>query len=184
MASEKKITRGYKARLTKAERKEFRSLLWEFRRDPRELTPEEQQKLEQLFAKLPRLRELYELRKRFKGIFDSHCRRHKAAVDLTGVMLDAMEAFPELEKFVVTYEHWQNEILNYFDAHETSGPVEGLNNKARVIIKRAYGLKSAASLWARLVLDVNKAKEIAPHTVASIRDLVTGFRRVFSPLCT
>ena len=105
-------------------------------------------------------------------------------MDLTGVMLDAMEAFPELEKFVVTYEHWQNEILNYFDAHETSGPVEGLNNKARVIIKRAYGLKSAASLWARLVLDVNKAKEIATHTVASIRDLVAGFRRVFSPLCT
>ena len=31
---EKKITRAYKAKLSRAERKEFRSLMWEFRRDP------------------------------------------------------------------------------------------------------------------------------------------------------
>jgi transposase len=103
---------------------------------------------------------------------------------LLGLLLDAMEAFPELEKFVVTYERWQDEILNYFEAYETSGPVEGLNNKARVIIKRAYGLKSAASLGARLVLDVNKAREIVTNTITSIRALAAGFRRVFSPLCT
>ena len=53
--SEKKITRGYKAKLSKAERKEFRSLMWEFRRDPRDSTPEDKAKLEALFVKLPQL---------------------------------------------------------------------------------------------------------------------------------
>ena len=46
-------------------------------------------------------------------------------------------------------------ILNYFAAWQTSGPVEGINTKARVIVKRCYGLKSADSLWTRLVLELN-----------------------------
>ena len=39
------MTREYKAALTKAERKAFRSQRWAFRRDPESLTPEEQQAL-------------------------------------------------------------------------------------------------------------------------------------------
>jgi transposase len=95
-----------------------------------------------------------------------------------------MEAFPDLEDFVVTYEKWQDEILAYFDARKTSAGVEGINNKARVIIKRAYGLKSAGSLWTRLILDLNRAREAVGQTIAQIRALVTGFQAVFSPLCT
>jgi transposase len=59
---------------------------------------------------------------------------------------------PELDGFIRTFEAWQEEILNYFEAGQSSGPVEGINNKARVILKRAYGLRSADSLWTRLIL--------------------------------
>ena len=48
-----------------------------------------------------------------------------------------------------TYDQWKTEILNYFDARQTSAAVEGINNKSRVITKRTYGLKSAESLWTR-----------------------------------
>ncbi len=65
---------------------------------------------------------------------------------MLGLLLEAMEAFPELEMFVVRYEPWQAEILNFLDAYETGGPVEGLNNKARVIIKRADGLQTRSSM--------------------------------------
>lgn len=40
------------------------------------------------------------------------------------------------------------------------------------------------SLWARLVLDLNRAKEAVLHTVEKIRGLVTSFRAIFSPACT
>ena len=40
-----------------------------------------------------------------------------------------------------TYDRWKTKILNYFDARQTSAAVEGINNKARVITKRTYGLK-------------------------------------------
>ena len=63
----------------------------------------------------------------------------------------------DLGSFFETYDRWKTKILNYFDARQTSAAVEGINNKARVITKRTYGLKSAKSLWDRLILDLNRA---------------------------
>lgn len=184
MASEKKITRGHKAKLSKAARKNFRSLMWEFRRDPKDLTEEDRAKLEKLFTRLPQLRTLHALRVRFKTIFDTAPDRKTASQLLTELFLDAIEAFPKLEDFVRTYERWQEQILNYFNARQTSAAVEGINNKARVITKRAYGLKSADSLWTRLILDLNRAKEIILYSIASIRAMANGFRGLFSMVCS
>src|ERR1700692_4569579 len=181
---EKKITRAYKAKLSRVERKEFRSLMWEMRRDPLSLTDEERQKLEKLFAQIPELRTLYDLRVRFKAIFDTAANRRQAALALTKLFMDATDAFPELDKFVCTYEQWQEEILNYFEARQTSGVVEGINNKARVVTKRAYGIKSADTLWTRLILDLNRAGAMVLKTVGIIRKLVRGFRAIFSAVCT
>ena len=98
--------------------------------------------------------------------------------------VDATDAFPELESFFRTYENWQDQILNYFESRQTSGVVEGINNKARVITKRAYGIKSPNTLWTRMILDLNMAGKMVLHTVASIRELVHGFRAIFSGACT
>ena len=133
---------------------------------------------------MPRLRKLYEVRVRFQEIFDTAGDQKKGLRALLGLYLDMLGDFPGLDAFVRTFEAWQEEILNYFDARQTSGPVEGINNKARVIVKRAYGLKSADSLWTRLVLDLNRAGEAVTHTVGQIRELVVGFRAIFSGACT
>jgi transposase len=180
----KNITRAYKAKLSPVQRKEFRSLMWEFRRDPRELTKEQKQKLEHLFVKLPRLRTLHELRVRFPRIFDTARDRHEGHRALVALFLDMLDDFPELEAFICTFETWQEEILNYFDARQTSGPVEGINNKARVILKRSYGLKSADSLWTRLILDLNRARDVVLYSIGQVHELVAGFRGLFSAACT
>jgi transposase len=130
------------------------------------------------------LRTLYRLRLRFQEIFDTAAHRRQAALALTELFLEATAAFPELDGFWCTYERWQEQILNYFEAGQTSGVVEGINNKARVITKRTYGIKSADTLWTRLMLDLNLAGEIVLHTIASIRELVRGFRAIFSTTCT
>ena len=134
--------------------------------------------------KLPQLRTLYGFRVRFQAIFDTSSHRRPAHRELVGLFLEMMKEFPELSGFVATFETWQDEILNYFDGRKTSGPVEGINNKARVIVKRAYGLKSAESLWSRLILDLNRGKDLVRHTIAHIRELVAGFRAIFSGACT
>jgi transposase len=120
---------------------------------------------------------------RFKTIFDTLTRR-EASLALTQLCLDAVDGFPGLNKVVCTYEKWQMLILNYFPAGRTSAQVEGINNKARVITKRAYGLKTADSLWTRLILDVNRAKDTVVHTIAGLRQLAHGFRAYFSMACS
>jgi hypothetical protein len=45
-----------------------------------------------------------------------------------------------------------------------------------VIVERAYGLKSADSPWTRLILDLNRGKEVVRHTIGQLRELVAGFR--------
>jgi transposase len=148
------------------------------------LTAEEKAKLEDLFVTLPRLRTLYEIRVRFQQIFDTAPNKKTALRSLTGVWLNILEHFPAMESFIGTFEKWQEPILNYFEARQTSGPVEGINNKARVIVKRAYGLKSAGSLWTRLALDLNRAADVATHTIEQIHELVVRFRTIFSWACT
>jgi transposase len=128
------------------------------------------------------LRKLYAIRVRFQEIFDTAPERRQAHQALLELFLEIWEHFPELDGFIRTFEQWQEEILNYFDARQTSATVEGLNNKARVILKRSYGLKSADSLWTRLILDVNRAKDVVLYTIGQIRGLVAGFRAAFA--CT
>lgn len=158
--------------------------MWEFRRDPKNLTDADRQKLEKLFQQLPRLRKLYEIRVRFKEIFDTAADAKQAHSALLELFLDAMEEFPELDAFVKTYETYQERILAYFADGHTSAAVEGINNKARVIIKRSYGLKSADSLWTRLFLDLNRAKDIVQYTIAGLRQLAHGLRAKFSMVCS
>lgn len=129
---------------------------------------------------MPRLRTLYDLRVRFQHIFDTSPDRRAASRSLAGVWLAILDHFPTMESFIATFERWEDAILAYFDAGKTSGPVEGINNKARVIVKRAYGLKSAESLWTRLILDLNRAGDVVTYTLDQIQELVAGFRAAFA----
>jgi transposase len=128
------------------------------------------------------LRALYEFRVRFQEIFDTDQDGRKAYRALVSLFIDMLDFSPELDSFIKTFERWEDEILNYFGARQTSAAVEGLNNKARVILKRSYGLKGADSLWTRLILDVNRATDVVLYTIGQIKELVAGFRATFS--CT
>src|SRR5206468_1106889 len=97
-------------------RKEFRSLMGEFRRDPQELSREDKQKREALFGKLPRLRTLDAFRLRFPKIFNTAKDRRKAQRALVGLFLDRLDFSTELDGFIKTFAQWQEEIRNYFDA--------------------------------------------------------------------
>ena len=184
MTSGKKITRKYKAQLSKAEQKRFRSLMWEFRRDPKDLKPEERESLDRLFVELPVLKDVYDVRVRFKEIFDTAPDRATAEHQLAELRARTEALGLDFSKFWTTYDNWKTGILNYFDGRYTSAAVEGINNKARVITKRCYGVKSADTLWNRLLLDLNRASEAAGRTIANLREIVSGLKAVFLAFCT
>ena len=167
--------------MSKAERTAFRSQMWAFRRDPASLTAEEQQALEGLFEKVPKLKDLYRVRLRFKEIFDAARDRTTAARWLRQLRSEIEDLGLDLGAFFATYDRWKTAILNYFDGRQTSGPVEGINTKARVIVRRAYGLKSADSLWTRLILDLNRASEAIGWSIEHIRQMARGLNALFDP---
>jgi transposase len=180
----KHLTHQYKAKLTKDQRKAFRSQMWAFRRDPESLSAEEKQALETLLEKIPALKPLYTVRLRFKEIFDTARDRVTAARWLRKLRRQCDQLGLNLGPCFETYDRWKTEILNDFDARQTSAAVEGINNKARVITKRAYGLKSAKSLWDRLILDLNRAAQAIGDSIAHIRQIAKGLKALFDWSCT
>ncbi|MGE5755586.1 MAG: transposase, partial [Planctomycetaceae bacterium] len=114
-------------------------------------------------------------------IFDTAPDRSTAARWLRELRREAERLGLDLKAFFETYDRWKTEILNYFDARQTSAAEEGINNKARVITKRSYGLKSAESLWDRLILDLNRASEAIGWSIEQIRQMAQRLKALFDP---
>lgn len=53
-----------------------------------------------------------------------------------------------------TLSKYQDYITNYFIARNTSGFVEGLNNKLKVIKRRCYGIINKKHYFQRIFLDL------------------------------
>ena len=47
----------------------------------------------------------------------------------------------ELQKFAKTLQAYRTGILNWFDYQISTGPLEGFNNKIKVLKRRAYGYR-------------------------------------------
>ena len=152
--------------------------MWLYRRRQSELTSEQWSELEALLQRVPGLSVPYYFRQEVTDVFDTAKNREEAAARLEELRA-ALDDETELLKFFELFDRWRDGILAYFDRRETSGPVEGLNNKARVITRRSYGLKNADSLWKRLVLDVNRFGSTVRRTVADLHALARSIQAKF-----
>ena len=61
---------------------------------------------------------------------------------------------------------------------------KGSTTRPRVITKRTYGLKSAKSLWDRLILDLNRASQAIGYSIEHIRQMAKGLKALFDWSCT
>ena len=158
--------------------------MWEFRLNPKDLKPEQREALERLFAAVPVLKDVHDVRVRFKEIFDTAPDPATAEQQLAELRVRTESLGLDFSKFWTTYDNWKTGILNYFDGRYTSAAVEGINNKARVITKRCYGVKSSGTLWNRLILDLNRASEAVGQSIAELREITSGLKTVFLAFCT
>jgi len=156
--------------------------MWLFRRRPEDLADAQRADLQALFEQVPDLELPYDFRWGLTEIFDTATSRAEAAERLEEFrsLLDPDDEDSQvLLEFFATYDAHRDAILAYFDERKTSGPVEGLNNKARVITKRCYGVKDPQTLWNRLCLDVNLAALAVAATVRQMHHLAQQIRTVF-----
>jgi len=152
--------------------------MWLYRRRRKELTDEQIGELDKLFQTIPGLEVPYYFREEVAEILDTASNRREALQRLEDLR-ETLADEPELLKFFELFDRWREGILAYLDHRETSGPVEGLNTKARVITRRSYGLKSADSLWKRLVLDVNRFGDTVRRTVAELHAVARSIQARF-----
>jgi transposase len=119
-------------------------------------TEEEKIKLEQLFSLSPVLREIYSLKEGFYKIFETGKSQENAKIEIDKWCDQAIIlGFKPLQTFVNTYHQNEKIILNYFNSRYSSGPVEGLNNKIKVIKRRGFGFTNLRNFAGRIFLDFN-----------------------------
>jgi len=154
--------------------------MYDFRRRPEDLTPERTRALEALFERVPILGVIYHLRWQATRIFDTAPDRATAARELDAWIAEARATELDWEPFITMLKnHWDG-ILAYFDERKSSGPVEGINTKIRVVLRRGYGIRNLTTLWTRVLLDVNwAAKKLGP-TITRLRQLVNRIQGHFA----
>lgn len=151
----KKEIRRLKQELVNEEYEEIKGAMWPFRKSAEDLTEEETELLERLFARSPQLQQAYRAREELTAIFEQELTKAEATEKIKQwqeqVRGSGLSCF---DPFLTMLNNWLDEITNYFLRRETSGFVEGINNKVKVLKRRCYGIFNLGHLFQRLFLDL------------------------------
>jgi transposase len=144
-----------KEELPAEEYQKLKGNMWAFRKKKADCTPEERKVLRKLFGYVPELKSAYLLREQLTDIFNSQLSKSEGKKKLqrwiSKVERSGLTCFDE---FIKTLQNWIEEISNYFIKRDTSGFVEGFNNKIKVLKRRCYGIFNLTHIYQRLFLDV------------------------------
>jgi len=145
-----------KKELSDKDYKELKGAMWILRKKEEDLTKEDKEVLDKIFTYSPSLKNAYFFRDELTAIFDEKMTKPQAKRRLNGWMARVRRSGIRcFDDFMKTLEARKNEIANYFDGRHTSGFVEGLNNKIKVIKRRCYGIFNTEHLFQRIYLDLH-----------------------------
>jgi len=115
-----------------------------------DLTDEQSQTLANVYEASPILKKAHRLKECFRHIFESSKNPKSAQRRLQQWMQIAKHHayFPE---FLKTLNNWFPKILHYFNNRTTNGMVEGINNKIKLIKRRAYGFRNFEHFRLRVI---------------------------------
>ncbi|MCH8959752.1 MAG: ISL3 family transposase [Bacteroidetes bacterium] len=149
----KREMKRLKKALSEQEYKALKGVMWALRKtDPNE---QDQVLLDRLFWHSPLLKLAYELSCDLSDIFNKDQSRADGRGSVRSWMVKVKQSDVGcFDRFLGTLEKWFDEITNYFVDRVTSGFVEGLNTKVKVLKRRSYGLLNVAHLFQRLQLDL------------------------------
>ncbi len=110
----------------------------------------EKKKLESVEKVAPELIKMYEKKEKWREIFESKITADEAFWKTIEWIESAYKYFP---KSCQTIRRWIDEILAYFDNRTSQGAVEGINQKIKLIKRRAYGLTNFDNFRRRILLN-------------------------------
>jgi transposase len=98
----------------------------------------------------PNLAKMHALKEEFRQIFETTTFWGDSITKLLDWMYEARIYFP---KALGTMVRWFGEIVDYFDGKTTSGTVEGINNKLKLIKRLGYGFRNFSNFRLRSLLN-------------------------------
>ena len=114
------------------------------------LNEKQKLKLISLTKVCPKITKMHKLKEKFREIFENKKTDWFRGLLRIGLWQKrAKEYFPDSVK---TITNWLDEIIAYFDNRTTSGVVEGINNKLKLIKRSSYGFRNFENYKNRCLL--------------------------------
>ena len=113
------------------------------------LTEAQKEKLKQVKQVCPVLGKMHELKEEFRRIFEDSQDWVTGILKLADWLCNAPNYYPQSKKTII---RWIGEIVSYFDERISSGVVEGINNKLKLIKRSAYGMRNFNNFRTRCLL--------------------------------
>lgn len=144
------------AELSKSDYERLKNIHWILRKKAEDLTDSEKEKLAYLFSLSSKIKKVYDLTYELTDIFnDKELSKEEGKEKIIKWIEKVNESnVTFFEKFIKTLTKYMDKITNYFIKGESSGFVEGLNNKLKVIKRQCYGLRNAANFFRRIYLSL------------------------------
>jgi transposase len=105
--------------------------------------------LEQVKAISPRLATMHQQKENLRAIFQTAVDWKEGLLRMADWILEGIEYFPDSG---ATIANWIDEISNYFHHHTSSGRVEGINNKLKLIKRSGYGFRNFENFKLRCLI--------------------------------
>ena len=113
------------------------------------LTERQRLKLEEVKQVSPLLAAMHQQKEAFRNIFEMAQNWSEGTFKLLDWLVDAETNFANS---VGTIKRWFGEITGYFDNRTTSGAVEGINNRLKLIKRLGYGFRNFENFTLRCLI--------------------------------
>ena len=144
-----------KQEISEEEFKKLKNVHWALRKKASDLTDAQKEQLEFLFTLSEALCEAYKFMNDLTNIFELRISRNSAKKKINqwkeDVKASSLTCF---DKFLRTLTKHLELIINYFVHRHSSGFVEGLNNKLKVIKRCGYGFRNVNNFFRRIFLSL------------------------------
>lgn len=137
----------------KAEKEKIEAILsnskYALLKPEKSLTEKQKLKLKEIKEALPKLAEMHKQKEALRDIFETAKSGTDGMLKIAIWMKKSREIFKDS---VGTIGRWFGEITNYFESRTTSGAVEGINNKLKLIKRSGYGFRNFANFRLRCLI--------------------------------
>lgn len=119
-------------------------------KNEKDLSQEQKDKLVEVKSVSQNLKVMHQLKEKFREIFEKPQQWSEGLIEVGEWLSKAQKYFVNSQSTII---RWLDEILAYFENRTTSGVVEGINNKLKLIKRKAYGFTNFENFRTRCLLN-------------------------------